>query len=204
MMAGSHVALGAAAWFVAAPRLGLPALAVEPLALAVLGSLLPDIDHPRSWLGQRLKPVSRLCAALLGHRGVTHSALAVFGCLWLLARHDVPERFAAPLVVGYLSHLAADLLTPAGLRLAWPMRGTWSLPLCRTGSPFEPLLVAVILAWAWGNTTLPEELKAELRASPLCRLLAHDPPAFCAGPQRPGPGYSLAQRSAPGGTVATR
>ena len=50
--------------------------------------------------------------------------------------------------VGYLSHLAADMLTPRGLRLAWPLRGTWSVPLCRTGSNMESVLVLACVCGA--------------------------------------------------------
>jgi inner membrane protein len=154
MMAGSHVALGAAAWMLAAPHFGQDALHPAGLALAVAGSLLPDIDLPKSWAGKRLRPVSTLIAAVFGHRGVTHSLLALAGCWAALRYETVPRGWAAPVVTGYLSHLLADLLTPGGLRLAWPLRGTWSLPLCRSGSPFEPLVVALAMPLAW--CALPE------------------------------------------------
>ena len=149
MMAGSHAVLGAAAWFAAAPHLGLPATDPLALALAVAGSLLPDIDHPASWVGKRLRPVSTMIAAVLGHRGATHSALALAACGWLLLGHGLAGPIAAPVLVGYLSHLAGDLLTPRGLRLAWPMKRTWALPLCRAGSRFESLVVAALLLAAW-------------------------------------------------------
>jgi len=149
MLAGSHIALGAAAWIAVAPHLGRPALDPEALGLAVLGGLLPDIDHPKSWVGRRLRPVSDLVAGLFGHRGITHSLLAVLACGWLLRQGALPARWAEPLVIGYVSHLAGDLLTPAGLRLLWPIRGTWALPLCRTGSAMEPLVVALALLAAW-------------------------------------------------------
>jgi len=156
MMAGSHVALGAAAWLVAAPHLGLPVLSPACLGLALAGSLLPDIDHPGSWLGQRLRPLSRMVGAVFGHRGITHSALALGACAWGLLHDGAPRWAVAPLAVGVLSHLAADLLTPAGLRLAWPLRRTWSLPVCSVGSPMEPVVVAVLLTWAgWGGQVPP-------------------------------------------------
>jgi inner membrane protein len=147
MMAGSHVALGAAAWFVVAPRLGMQATEPVSLGLALIGSLLPDIDHPKSWMGKRLRPLSTLIASALGHRGATHSALAVLVCGWLLL-HGGYAHAAAPLLVGYLSHLAGDLLTPRGLRLAWPFKGTWALPICKSGSPLEPMVVVALLGWA--------------------------------------------------------
>src|SRR5919202_858864 len=164
MMAGSHVALGAAAWMLAAPAFGQDGLAPAGLGLAVAGSLLPDIDHPKSWAGKRLRPVSTLIAAVFGHRGVTHSLLALAGC-WALLRYGttVPRGWVAPVVTGYLSHLLADLLTPGGLRLAWPLRGTWSLPLCRSGSPFEPLVVALVMSLAWCGASGTAKIEAGLR-----------------------------------------
>lgn len=48
---------------------------------AILTCLLPDIDHPKSFLGQRLKWVSKPIARAFGHRGFTHSLLAVFALL---------------------------------------------------------------------------------------------------------------------------
>ncbi|MFC0408198.1 metal-dependent hydrolase [Roseomonas elaeocarpi] len=176
MMAGSHIALGAAAWLVAAPHFGLPAVEPLSLGLAVLGSLLPDIDHPKSWAGRRVRPLSNLIGAVFGHRGLTHSALAVAACLVLLSQSDLRPSIVAPLVVGYLSHLAADLLTPKGLRLAWPLRGNYALPLCRTGSPFEPLVVALVLCWAGSGMGGPAlvsraTLDSGWRELGLCRLL---------------------------------
>jgi inner membrane protein len=187
MMAGSHIALGAAAWFAAAPRLGLPALEPVSLGLAVFGALLPDIDHPKSWVGKRVWPVSAVVSRLFGHRGLTHSLLAIAGCLALLLSDRFSIALSAPLVVGYLSHLAADLLTPGGLRLAWPLKGVWSLPLCRTGSAFEPLVVALVLSWAWGNTAEGFDLRSRLRETGICRLLAPELPSLCqgGGPTRP-------------------
>ena len=171
-MAGSHVALGAAAWLVAAPRLGLPALSPACLALALAGSLLPDIDHPKSWAGQRLRPLSLAVAAVFGHRGITHSALALLVCGWGLLQGGAPRWAVAPLAVGALSHLAADLLTPAGLRLAWPLRRTWALPLCRSGSAMEPLVVALLLTWAGSGGAVPPVLRQAWDESGLARLTA--------------------------------
>jgi inner membrane protein len=148
MMAGSHVVVGLAAWTLAAPAIGLPALSPEALALAAVGALLPDIDHPHSWVGRRARLVSRPLASLLGHRGVTHSLLAVLAGAALLASQGVARDALDPLAVGYLSHLAADALTPAGLRLAWPMRARVAVPICRTGSAAEALIVAGLAALA--------------------------------------------------------
>ena len=49
---------------------------------AVLTCLLPDIDHPKSFLGQRLSWISKPVARAFGHRGFTHSTPAGVPLLW--------------------------------------------------------------------------------------------------------------------------
>jgi inner membrane protein len=150
MMARSHVVVGIATWFASASSLHLSVLDPIYLACVVGGSLLPDIDHPRSWVGQRTRPVSTALASILGHRGITHSAFAVIGLSALLLHAGYRRGWVSALVIGYLSHLAADMLTPKGLRFAWPMKQVWALPICRTGSPAEPAIVlAFVGCVAW-------------------------------------------------------
>src|SRR5690349_3101028 len=147
MMAGSHVLIGTAAWLYASRRLGLPQLDPVGLGLAAVGSLLPDIDHPKSWLGRRFRLVSVPLAAALGHRGFTHSALALAVCAAALRWNGGHWRQALPFVIGHASHLAADLVTPAGLCLAWPVRRTIGIPLVKTGSFGEQALVMLVGGW---------------------------------------------------------
>jgi inner membrane protein len=145
MMAKSHVVVGLVTWVAVAPLLHVATLDPAYLGLAVTGSLLPDVDHPKSWVGRRSRPVSTLIASILGHRGITHSAIAVAGLVAVLLYAGYRRGAVDALAVGYLSHLAADLFTPQGLRLAWPLRGTWALPLCRTGSPMEGIIVVALV-----------------------------------------------------------
>lgn len=95
---------------------------------AILTCLLPDIDHPKSFLGQRLKWISKPIARAFGHRGFTHSLLAVFALLATFYL-KVPESWFIPadalqgMVLGYLSHILADMLTPAGVPLPYHAAG---------------------------------------------------------------------------------
>jgi inner membrane protein len=146
-MAGSHVVVGAATWIWAAPHLGLPSVDLLALGLAIAGALLPDIDHPHSWVGRRARLISQPLAAMIGHRGLTHSIVAVMACLVFLRWQGVSRAIVDPVVVGYLSHLGADLLTTRGLRLAWPLQRRFAIPLCRTGSPMELVIVAGLTIW---------------------------------------------------------
>ena len=153
MMVLSHVLVGGAVWVGTAKLGGQPPGDALALGAAVIGSLLPDLDHPSSWLGRRLWPVSKPLAVVLGHRGLTHSLLAVVGGLMLIQAMEpgtLLGRLVEPMALGYLSHLAADALTPAGVPLLWPWKRRFALPICSTGGLMEMAVVAAILAaTAW-------------------------------------------------------
>lgn len=152
MMAGSHIVVGAALWAVCAKLGGGNPAEPQALAAAAMGALLPDIDHPQSWAGRKLRPISVPLSMLVGHRGVTHSAIAVLAGLAVLMLVET-GWLVAPVVVGYLSHLLADSLTPSGVPLLWPSRRRFTLNLCQTGSITEIGLVTVIAlvgGWAAG------------------------------------------------------
>ena len=147
MMAATHVLAGTAAWSGVAWLDGGLARP-EALALAALGSLLPDIDHPKSWMGRRVRPVSLLVSKIFGHRGITHSLLAVAGCLFALQIIG-KGAFAPAVLVGYLSHLLCDSLTKSGVPLLWPWRRPFGLRLLRTGGKVESFL-AILMAIGTG------------------------------------------------------
>ena len=144
MLARSHVVVGLAAWAVAATLLRLPPLDPAYLALAAAGSLLPDVDHPKSWIGRRSRPLSTALGAAFGHRGATHSAVAVL-CLVVLLPAGYHPGAVSALAIGYASHLAADMLTPQGLQLTWPLRLSWRVPIYRTGSRMEAIVVMIVV-----------------------------------------------------------
>lgn len=141
MMAFSHILIGMSSWALAVRFTNAP-LNEFAVAAVVAGSLLPDIDHPGSWLGRRLLPVSMFLGSIFGHRGVTHSLIAVVAMiavivLWGGAAYST----VAALAVGYLSHLGADLLTNSGIPLLWPSQRRFALPLASTGGLREWILV---------------------------------------------------------------
>lgn len=113
------------------------------LPATLLTSLLPDIDHPRSLLGQRLRWISVPIAHVFGHRGFTHSLIAVAFGIFLLT-YQLPGSVFIPtdviqgMVLGYLSHILADMLTPAGVPLLWPCRWRFRLPLLRISKTAQP------------------------------------------------------------------
>lgn len=129
----------------------------------LLTCLLPDIDHPRSTLGQRFRWISQPIARAFGHRGFTHSLLAVLGGIALL-KFNLPHDWPVPgdalhgMVLGYLSHIAADMLTPAGVPLLWPCRWRFRLPILtpRAGNQLERLFCLALVAGAlWFPPGMP-------------------------------------------------
>jgi inner membrane protein len=136
----THAVFGVAALAAAALIAGTePPAYAYPVAVAA--AWLPDVDNPRSTLGNGLsrmknrtlnmitRPVSwalRTTSFTLirtvGHRTLTHSLLGVviFTLLaWLLVG-AFPNLLLA-LVAGYASHVVADALNTRGVPLLWPM-----------------------------------------------------------------------------------
>ena len=116
------------------------------VAAAAVGSLLPDIDHPRSMLAnssRTTKTVSGVVSSVTQHRGFTHT-LAFAGLMWFLAtrlaaQFDVVSNdIVISFMLGLLSHLAIDTLNERGVMWFWPIYCKHlHLLRIRTGSAVE-------------------------------------------------------------------
>ena len=160
MMAFTHAAAGTASALLVAQALHAgPIQALLILSGGVAGSYLPDIDHPKSAFGSRVLPLSLPISAIFGHRGITHSLIAVVGMSWLMwwvfQHANWHKGIAVPLLVGmaagYLSHLLGDWLTNSGVPLLWPSKRRFVSPLklC-TGDFREYILGLLMYGWvAW-------------------------------------------------------
>ena len=112
------------------------------ILICLFGSLLPDIDSPKSLIGFIFRPFSNLFKLIFGHRGIFHSlffTILLSGVIWIFS-----HKFALAFFVGYLSHLLIDGLTRQGVRLFYPfkvrLRG-----FCKTGGIFEHVLLFVLI-----------------------------------------------------------
>jgi len=121
------------------------------LGAALLGSLLPDIDTPKSSLGRLLPFLSIPIERRWGHRTLTHSLLLVAGlglvCLPLYFLHG---SLYGALLIGIISHLMADCATLSGVPLFYPHPSVCVLPgnpryRIRTGSLGERGLLVILL-----------------------------------------------------------
>ena len=146
-----------------------PALYAYPAA--AIAAWIPDVDNPRSRLGNGLsrmkspaldkliRPVSWGLKALsfvlfrtVGHRTLTHSLLGVliFAAIVSPLAPIVPGLYVA-LLAGYASHLFADSLNIRGVPLLWPMGKPFKLLPggVRSGGAFE-FVVAIVVVLATG------------------------------------------------------
>ncbi len=118
-----------------------------PLLFVILGSVLPDIDYPFSFIGRLFPRISRQLYNTVGHRSVTHSvyvalALVISGFIF----SDNPLLFG--LTLGYISHLILDMGTPSGVQLAPPAGYAFTIfeGGVETGSKKEKLLAVIFIA----------------------------------------------------------
>lgn len=106
----------------------------------LLGSLLPDIDEPNSYIGRHSLGVAKFVKKKLGHRGLTHSFVAwiIISLLYFL----FPYSFLLGISMGYLFHLMGDYFTHQGVRLFLPFDNKrYKAPFTfKVGSSFENVI----------------------------------------------------------------
>lgn len=151
MTGRTHLIVGIAAGLFAAVPYTDPSIITSAILAGALGGLLPDIDHPKSIISG-YAPGSGLLRLTISHRGPTHTILFVvlFAALWVSS--PIPQIATISFIAGMLLHLACDMATPAGVRLAWPFhRASWRIAprdmLHRASWLIEDLTVAVAIAW---------------------------------------------------------
>jgi len=117
---------------------------------AILGSLLPDIDHPRAFISRGYWSIlSTLIRKTTEHRGWTHSLLGAglfTGILLVILWYfKASLSLALGFFVGYISHLISDSFNPTGVNWLWPKRKRYKIGIIRTGSTGENIFMWIIL-----------------------------------------------------------
>jgi inner membrane protein len=148
------------------------------LLMAAVGSILPDVDHPKAYISKShwlLHGGAHLIEVVAHHRGVTHSLLAlviltaaVYGGLSYFSQDTT---LALPFALGILSHLIADSLNPTGVKWLQPF-SQWTAKMDKkmlflrlrinTGSLSERLLgvtLGLLFVYAYLQLNDPQSLR---------------------------------------------
>ena len=152
--------------------------AIAVLIGCTIGSLIPDMDQATNRLWDFL-PAGNFFGKILRnlmmqHRTISHSALGVYLLYmiltWLLPRIFNPNFIATNLVgasilIGVVSHIAADALTKEGVPILFPFPFKIGFPPFKflritTGKFIEKIIIfpGVILYIIWLVSTHKEEL----------------------------------------------
>lgn len=113
------------------------------IAVTVLVSSLPDIDHPKSKIGRRIKILSYPINFIFGHRKLFHSIFAAIGlsfAIWYLF-----GSYYIPFFIGFVSHLIGDALTVQGVNFIYPFKEFRIKGFITTGGFLENVLFFVFI-----------------------------------------------------------
>lgn len=108
-------------------------------ANGTISAVIPDIDHPNSYIGKKHKVTSFITNKTMGHRGAMHSPfiLLILSVLFLVLFNYIPKDIwnyqnnilkisniltilLTSFVAGYFSHLLMDSLTVGGIPWLYP------------------------------------------------------------------------------------
>ncbi|MCK5780584.1 MAG: metal-dependent hydrolase [Psychrilyobacter sp.] len=133
--------------FAVATSLMLGATSTTTITLVGIGSLLPDIDYPKSTLGKLFLPISIYLNKKVGHRTLTHSLL-VWVPLNLIGLYFYKPLFF--ITMGAISHLVLDSWNVSGVMLFNPFSEKLFVLAgrnyrIRSGSRPELILITIFL-----------------------------------------------------------
>jgi inner membrane protein len=162
MMSKTHVAIGVAYGTALIPAVQRGEFTLEQFGLImiglVIGSLLPDLDHPQSVISRQIPIIGGVISGLTRHRGLLHSILGVILFYFVCAALMFPmatitqntrdlASLPAGLMLGYIFHIGADMLTKSGVKLFYPLKWNIGFGVFTTGGILEFGLRLVLMGW---------------------------------------------------------
>ncbi|MFI4847391.1 MAG: metal-dependent hydrolase [Candidatus Makana argininalis] len=111
----------------------------------LLTCLLPDIDHPQSIIGKKIRWLSIPLNKTLGHRGFTHSLFIVISFIFFFKinffkKQYIPIDSFQSMIIGYISHIMSDIITPLGVPIFWPLKWRFIIPILNENKYKEKIL----------------------------------------------------------------
>jgi inner membrane protein len=111
------------------------------MILFLVAGAFPDIDHPKSKIGKKVK----IIAFLFEHRGFFHSLIAAIlfsiGAYYLFGGTE----YSWAIFLGYSSHLILDLLSHQGIMPIHPFSKFRLSGVFKTGGFFEWILFVSLI-----------------------------------------------------------
>lgn len=158
MLAKSHISLGLLGGICAYPLAQKCGITKDfyltlLLPLILLGSLLPDIDEPKSFIGRKFPLIARIFSISFSHRGFTHFLIfpLIFVGIAVIVAHNVISPCIFALSYGIFLHQIGDMLTISGIpHYFFPISRQKAILLpqflrFRTGSFIEKIILIFIL-----------------------------------------------------------
>ena len=154
MTGKTHMLIGTCTGIITALTIGTDNAAIfcGTIASTVIGSLIPDIDNPKSTFGSKTFFTSNIINKMFGHRGITHAPiiLLIFSVGLLFVLNSFHMESYIPILygytIGYISHLLLDALTKAGIPLFYPIsKKRFHLLNIKSGGIAERLIVVGII-----------------------------------------------------------
>jgi inner membrane protein len=175
MMWYTHVVFGVLFYLIAV-LFGAPMSPIN-IGMAALGALMPDIDHPKSYISTKL-PGGTVMPRFVEHRGATHTVEAAFLITALVGglAYWITDSYwpGIAFFIGYISHLFADTLTVSGIK--WSRFSSFHpRGKIRTGTRGEGLVLILVTFTTlvlFAYLLLPEETSRNLGWVMLMALIA--------------------------------
>lgn len=113
--------------------------------LVLFFSLLPDIDHSKSYISRKFPIISAPIHFFFKHRGFFHSIFPAI-ILFILFEYFNYPSIAFGILIGYLAHLIGDGLTKAGVNFLNPFSTLVLQGPIETGSLTEFIIFIILVA----------------------------------------------------------
>lgn len=110
----------------------------------VIGSLLPDIDHPNSKIN-KYNPLSSLISKFIRHRTLTHSLLwmVIVSLAGVILKFNTQAILG--LNIGMLSHLILDMMAVSGVPLFYPYKKNFRIMRLKTNTEHEIAVMSLLI-----------------------------------------------------------